>query len=280
MASTYAHYKFGNEIIKHLDEEVQDIIIKHIDIYNIGLHGPDILFYYKPLKENRINSIGYAQHNIEARVFFNNARMIINGEMNKEEYIAYSLGFICHYALDRSVHSYIEYYIDKTGASHTEIESEFDRKLMITDGLNPFSKNLAEHIKIKDEYNYIISKFWSDVLPSHINKSLKTMYTDNKLLVCNTELKRMLVKMIIFLSGNYKEMHGQLISKNPLASCHRSSEELLIKYEEAESLAIELIGDFCSKLYMDCELDVRFNKHFSYYQDEISEYEKLMVDKE
>jgi len=272
MASTYAHYKFGNEIIKQLDEEVQDIIIKHIDIFNIGLHGPDILFYYKPLRENKINTIGYKQHNIEAIEFMNNARIVINNELNKEEYIAYSLGFICHFALDRTVHSYIEYMIQTSGATHTEIESELDRELLIKDGINPYTKNLAEHIKNKNVYNEIISKFWENVSSENISKALKTMYSDNKLLVCNNKLKRMFVKLVLLLSGNYKEMHGQIISEKGIYICKKSTENLLIKFEEAEKLAVILINDFCKKLYTDLKLEDRFDRHFSFYEEEIEDY--------
>ena len=53
MPTTYAHYTFGQEVLKNLDGEIKKIIDKNIDLYNIGLHGPDILFYHKPLKSNQ-----------------------------------------------------------------------------------------------------------------------------------------------------------------------------------------------------------------------------------
>ena len=34
-------------------------IMKHKQLYDIGLHGPDILFYYHPLVANPLNEIGY-----------------------------------------------------------------------------------------------------------------------------------------------------------------------------------------------------------------------------
>ena len=41
-----------------LDGNEKKIVEKYPQLYLIGLHGPDILFYYKPLKSNSINSIG------------------------------------------------------------------------------------------------------------------------------------------------------------------------------------------------------------------------------
>jgi len=48
MPSTYAHYRMGQEVIKQVSVPAHDIIMKHKQLYDIGLHGPDILFYYHP----------------------------------------------------------------------------------------------------------------------------------------------------------------------------------------------------------------------------------------
>lgn len=48
MPSTYAHYRMGQEVIKQVSAPARDIIMKHKQLYDIGLHGPDILFYYHP----------------------------------------------------------------------------------------------------------------------------------------------------------------------------------------------------------------------------------------
>lgn len=34
----------------------------HRDLYDIGLHGPDILFYYKALKSHPVNQQGHTVH--------------------------------------------------------------------------------------------------------------------------------------------------------------------------------------------------------------------------
>ena len=48
MPSTYAHYRFGQEVLKELPNDIKKIIIENKELYDIGLHGPDILFYYLP----------------------------------------------------------------------------------------------------------------------------------------------------------------------------------------------------------------------------------------
>ena len=55
MPSTYAHYRIGQEVYGKLEGEPKKIIEKYKELYDIGLHGPDILFYYKPLYEHPVN---------------------------------------------------------------------------------------------------------------------------------------------------------------------------------------------------------------------------------
>ena len=58
MPTTYAHYRFGKEVTEALPRGLQNTIEYHRDLYDIGLHGPDILFYYKALKATRLISRG------------------------------------------------------------------------------------------------------------------------------------------------------------------------------------------------------------------------------
>lgn len=46
------------------------------------------------------------------------------------EMLSYLLGVVCHFTLDAACHGYVEKKIQKSGASHIQIEMEFDRYLM------------------------------------------------------------------------------------------------------------------------------------------------------
>ena len=58
MPTTYAHYTFGKKVLNELNIDIRDSININMELFNIGLHGPDILFYYKPLKSNKVNKLG------------------------------------------------------------------------------------------------------------------------------------------------------------------------------------------------------------------------------
>ena len=44
MPSTYAHFKFANQVLENLPSQLQNIIEDNKTLYLIGCHGPDILF--------------------------------------------------------------------------------------------------------------------------------------------------------------------------------------------------------------------------------------------
>ncbi|WP_244833924.1 hypothetical protein [Clostridium sp. BJN0001] len=62
MPSTYAHYRLGQKVLGKLPDEIKTTINSYKQLYDIGLHGPDILFYYKPLWSCTVNKQGYDIH--------------------------------------------------------------------------------------------------------------------------------------------------------------------------------------------------------------------------
>ena len=70
MPSTYAHYVFGKKVLQSLPPELSALARGHRQLYDIGLHGPDILFYYRALTVNKVNSVGFGMHARPARGFF------------------------------------------------------------------------------------------------------------------------------------------------------------------------------------------------------------------
>ena len=48
MPAAYAHYVFGKKVFQELSGTEKEIIRKGEDAFLLGLHGPDLLFYYFP----------------------------------------------------------------------------------------------------------------------------------------------------------------------------------------------------------------------------------------
>ena len=64
------------------------------ELFDIGLHGPDILFYYRALIPNSVSGQGYGMHKQMADLFFERAKKVIADADDKTMSRAYIYGFI------------------------------------------------------------------------------------------------------------------------------------------------------------------------------------------
>lgn len=168
-------------------------------------------------------------HGRSGREFFENAAKVISRLDARDERaaLAYVYGFCCHFALDVSCHEYIDEKIAASGVSHTEIEVEFDRSLMIKDGFNPLTHSLTDHIIPTHENADIIRKFYDNLTTDEVIQALGGMIKYNKLLIAPSHLKRYLIYALLGITGNYKEMHGVLVNYKANPQCADSTEKLI-----------------------------------------------------
>ena len=182
MPSTYAHRRFGADVLVQLPRELREKITPYRPLYDMGLHGPDLMFYYRALQSNPVNRLGNAMHEQPGRVFFTRARGVVNTARNKNAALAYALGFVCHFALDSTCHPYVERYTRESGVSHCEIETEFDNQLMREDGLDPMHFFTAGHIRPNREFAKIIAPFYENVTADETYGAMRGMVRVHHLL--------------------------------------------------------------------------------------------------
>mgnify|MGYP000039626627 CR=1 FL=1 len=237
MPSTYAHRRFGADVLVQLPRELREKITPYRPLYDMGLHGPDLMFYYRALQSNPVNRLGNAMHEQPGRVFFTRARGVVNTARNKNAALAYALGFVCHFALDSTCHPYVERYTRESGVSHCEIETEFDNQLMREDGLDPMHFFTAGHIRPNREFAKIIAPFYSPV-------------------------KRWVVLTALKAAGTYDVMHGLVANLQPNPRCEASSKELEALYQQALPLAVRLITEYVEGLSNGAPLDKAYDHTF------------------
>lgn len=259
MPATYAHYSFGHEVLKLLDENIQKTINRNVDLYNIGLHGPDILFYYKPLKSNHVNRTGYGLHKLAAGAFFENARQRINCCHDCEAALAYISGFICHFILDSQCHPYIRQK-ESVELTHSSIETEFDRLFMLKNNLNPTTFRPTSHIKPNLHNAEVISVFFDDISKEEILKALKDMKFYLNFLVAPGRLKRSLITSGLKVSGNYS-MTGLMMCYEPFEACKEVNEVLYDLYVKAVEPTAGLIEEYCKNIKSSERINERFSRN-------------------
>lgn len=262
MPTTYAHYTFGEIVLEQLEGEVKELVESHINLFHIGLHGPDILFYHNPLKSNKINKLGSRIHQDTADSFFLRGRKVIQQCPAPEAASAYLLGFLCHYMLDSCCHPYINRRTSESELSHSEIEAELDRMLMVEHGLNPLKFKPTGHI-IFNRYNARqISWFFKGINKNQMSGTLKSMRFCLNLLVPSNDMKRKFLELVFKLSGNYKGMKGLVINKTANPECKEDCLILKKIYLDSVLPTAHLLGEFYKDLDTTKPLNVRFQRNF------------------
>ena len=67
MPASYTHQCFGDDLLRYMNSDHKTLIKQYKNLFNLGLQGPDLLFYYHPLKKNRVQDIGIKMHQLPAR---------------------------------------------------------------------------------------------------------------------------------------------------------------------------------------------------------------------
>ena len=108
MPTTYAHWRFGDRVKRTLSADTEAIIDKYRELYDIGVHGPDLFFYYDCLKKENLFSFGSKLHERSMKSLLEQFRGPYLKSDNRQAPLAYILGFVSHFTLDSYCHSYIE----------------------------------------------------------------------------------------------------------------------------------------------------------------------------
>lgn len=267
MPASYAHYHFGKEVEQHLPEKERKIVEKYPELYQIGLHGPDILFYYRPFSKNKVNQLGNQIHERPGIDFFTQASKIIKRHEGNEAYMAYLYGFICHFALDEKCHSYINIQLTERGIGHAEVETEFDRAILIAEGKNPVKQSVTKHLNPSGNNAKIIAEFFTGITPLQIQLSILEMKVFHYFLRADTRWKQKLVNFIISIAGQYQSVHGMIMTPMQNHKCDVCSEHLMQLYKEALENAhrfiIEYDKFFTGEKTLDGIYQYNFNSIFT-----------------
>ncbi|MCD8124646.1 MAG: zinc dependent phospholipase C family protein [Lachnospiraceae bacterium] len=205
-----------------MPETVRSVVQEHRQLYEIGLHGPDIFFYYRPLKGNPVSRRGFSMHDEPAGDFFFPAREVCESAPDPEAARTYLFGFLCHYELDRACHGYIEKKLTVSERTHTEIENEFDRYLLQREGVQISPAGLTAHIIPSRQNAEVIAAFFPEISAQQVERALRSMKFYCNLLSGRT-WRFPLVSVALRLSGHYADLHGNLMARCPLPGCEDSN---------------------------------------------------------
>lgn len=244
MPAAYAHYRFGEQVRKHIQKEKQDTIERHLQLFRIGLQGPDLFFYFNPLMKNVINQIGSENHQQSGNEFFSRAKRVVEEHKNDERYLAYAYGVMAHYSLDRACHGYVEEKTNQGMVGHVEIEKEFERFLMEKDGEDALSYHPARSITVSKEYAKVIAAFYPGTDQKVVLRSLRDFIFFHEICRCPKSLKRNILFKLMKILGIYDSFHGHIMNAKANENCVDSNAMLYSLYKKGRKEAVQLIDEF------------------------------------
>lgn len=231
MPAIYAHYRFGAAMLNQLPADIRRTIQRHRSVFDVGLHGPDLFFFYKPVLSTKVGKLGSKFHQQTGREFFGRVCRSLRLEPS-EEGIAYLYGTLCHFALDSHCHPLVVKWSKDGIASHLRIETEFDRFLLTADGKVPPRKiRLTNHMKLTDAECAIVSRFYPGAEAKHIREGLRSMVSVRKALeLPDGPLRTVLMKTVGAASETVRDM---VMTDGPDPLCESLNQPLFQAYTQA-----------------------------------------------
>lgn len=130
------HYLFGEELLKDYDNNyVKKCINRHQEVYNMGLQGPDLFFYFFLSPVLYKKNIGSIMHTKDVGAFKSNFIKSIKDMEDKDKSmiaISYFAGFLGHCTLDKICHPYVYAVTDYEHkgkdyfSKHVDLETDID----------------------------------------------------------------------------------------------------------------------------------------------------------
>ena len=172
MPASYAHQRFGGKILKTMPAGQRQCVQRFRRMFDAGLHGADIFFYYNPFWSNSVRDAGGKFHRMTGREFFPAACKAASSEAAR----AYLYGLLAHYCLDSVCHPLVNQ-LDAIGeAKHSILEAEFDRYLLILDGEpDPVHFNPGKRLRLTRGECMTVAEFYPDITGGQVSQSVKAM---------------------------------------------------------------------------------------------------------
>lgn len=258
MPTTYAHWRFGQACLKKMPKKYKTYVLNNMDIYNLGVHGPDIFFY--ALDNKDISEYGSEMHLLPGKDFFERCRIVYKTHKEKEAILSYILGFLSHYTLDSVCHAYVNEKKDYSHISHNKIEAEYDKYLIELDKRKPTSVNRSETLKPNEQIANVISYFHPYDTQATM-KSLKMQKFIVGLMTCKYDIKRNILNKIL-LNKQLYDYSDLLIYKEEFEPCKDSN----LRLEKLANKALEkypkLLTGVLDYMFKDKPLPNYFNNNF------------------
>ncbi len=262
MPAAYAHHKFGQMCLESMPSKLSEVCRQYRELYDIGVHGPDILFYYNPLSSNQVNRYGQALHQWTGEEFFQSTKSVYQEHpKNRKAMMAYLLGFLAHFILDAGCHDFINEEAEESELSHNLIESRYEVYLMELDGKDPLKVDRSLPLHPTPGNAAVIAEFF----PFEQGEILKALRGQKKVLhvfYSPKEVKKKTLRKAISLIGVQGDFGDLFLDENPDIRGDMRNEIIFARQKAAAELYPKLAKNLVRFLYDKCDLEEYFSYNF------------------
>ena len=225
MPASYAHYRFGRMVLPSLPPAEKQCIQRFRRMFDMGLQGPDIFFFYNPLIKNAVAPLSSSYHSQSGRELFPAAC----AQAGTEAARAYLFGLLAHYCLDAACHPFVQQKVDLGEAHHVALEAEFDRYLLALDGeAAPHTWDMSPKLKLTRGECMTVATFYPPATGGKVSLCVKNMALLHKIAAGkNRNRTETLLKKL------KPGLQNGLIPTSPVEAYSRMDSELLARCNRA-----------------------------------------------
>lgn len=261
MPTHYTHYRFGAQLLPLLPGDIRRTCQRFRQLYDVGLHGPDIFFYHNIFVEDAAVKLGHKFHGQTGTEFFTRVCKRLRLEPT-EAGRAYLYGVLAHYCLDSQCHPFVNEQTADGRIRHMELEKEFDRYLLVQDGKRPpHTFDFSPHMRLTPGECSTVADFYSPATPAMVSTSVKNMAACSKFLQSPKGFRRNTLNAAMKLTGTKFSQH--LIPRSPNRSCEHLDEPMMALYRQALELYPVLLEQLLAHMDHNESLGEAFEKTFN-----------------
>lgn len=195
MPDIVLHNEMGKRVYERLNEDIKASIV--LQVFRFGLMAPDAYMSYRfflPHFRRGINKYGKIMHEAKCKDFF----VELAKNCNDNQSFSMLCGFLCHFALDSTIHPLINQMADGRAYVHTAIEHTLD---------------MIELHKVNQTSGYISNYFTPYYESPQLMKSIRAVYGFNDYLRTAYNHQQLYYRVCCDKYGLIELLFGQIEGK-------------------------------------------------------------------
>lgn len=253
MPANYAFHRFGADALRLLPSQMKNPIQRFRRLFNGGLHGQDLFFYFKPMSDTPIRQLRGTYDAMSGREFFEKAALWLK-QNPSEGGTACLYGLLAHYCLKSELAPLFAEEVRAGKVNRTELEVEFDRYLLGMDGKTPaYTQDISEQFKMTRGECVTLSGFFPPATPANVLSALKGMTAWTRRLAAK---KRRLAKLLLTLTKG--EFSSQMMPEYANHKCIHLDNAMLECYHSA----LEKYPEMAKRLALHCKNGAPLGEEF------------------